>query len=109
MLNSNLPEPELLKALLEPLLEDFNYWFDRSANLLETEEMPFLSDEEQSDLLARVKQAQQEVCAAQALFQATGGQVGIEAAALMPWHTLLAESWQVSVRFRSLQLARPGK
>ncbi len=61
MLNSNLPESELLKALLEPLLEDFNYWFARSAKLLETEEIPFLSDEDQSDLLARVKQAQQEV------------------------------------------------
>ena len=109
MLNSNLPESELLKALLEPLLEDFNYWFDRSAKLLETEEIPFLSDEDQSDLLARVKQAQQEIGAAKALFQATGGQVGIETAALMPWHRLLAESWQVSVRFRSLQLARPGK
>jgi hypothetical protein len=109
MLNSNLPESELLKALLEPLLEDFNYWFDRSAKLLETEEIPFLSDEDQSDLLARVKQAQQEIGAAKALFQATGGQVGIETAALMPWHRLLAECWQVSARFRSLQLARPGK
>ncbi len=109
MLNSNLPEPELLKALLEPLLEDFNYWFDRSAKLLETEEIPFLSDEDQSDLLARVKQAQQEVGAAQALFEATGGQVGIETAALMPWHRLLAECWQVSARFRSWQSAPPGK
>jgi len=109
MLNSNLPESELLKALLEPLLEDFNYWFDRSAKLLETEEIPFLSDEDQSDLLARVKQAQQEVGAAQALFEATGGQVGIETAALMPWHRLLAECWQVSARFRSWQSAPPGK
>ncbi|MEG4446745.1 DUF2605 domain-containing protein [Microcoleus sp. AT9_B5] len=109
MLNSNLPEPELLKALLEPLLEDFNYWFARSANLLETEEIPFLGDEDQSDLLARVKQAQQEVDAAKALFQATGGQVGIETNALMPWHKLLAECWQVSARFRSLQSAPPGK
>ncbi|MEG4810664.1 DUF2605 domain-containing protein [Microcoleus sp. F8-D3] len=109
MLNSNLPEPELLKALLEPLLEDFNYWFARSANLLETEEIPFLSDEDQSDLLARVKQAQQEVDAAKALFLATGGQVGIETNALMPWHKLLAECWQVSARFRSLQSAPPGK
>ncbi|MEG3922719.1 MULTISPECIES: DUF2605 domain-containing protein [unclassified Microcoleus] len=109
MLNSNLPEPELLKALLEPLLEDFNYWFDRSAKLLETEEIPFLSDEDQSDLLARVKQAQQEVGAAKALFQATGGQVGIETAALMPWHRQLAECWQVSARFRSWQSAPPGK
>jgi hypothetical protein len=109
MLNSNLPESELLKALLEPLLEDFNYWFERSTKLLETEEIPFLSDEDQSDLLARVKQAQQEVGAAKALFQATVGQVGIETTALMPWHRLLAECWQVSARFRSWQSAPPGK
>jgi len=109
MLNSNLPESELLKALLEPLLEDFNYWFERSTKLLETEEIPFLSDEDQSDLLARVKQAQQEVGAAKALFQATVGQVGIETTALMPWHRLLAECWQVSARFRSLQSDPPGK
>ncbi|HCV30973.1 MAG TPA: DUF2605 domain-containing protein, partial [Microcoleaceae bacterium UBA9251] len=38
MLNPNLPEAELLKSLLQPLLEDFHYWFERSANLLETEE-----------------------------------------------------------------------
>ena len=109
MLNSNLPESELLKALLEPLLEDFNYWFERSTKLLETEEIPFLSDEDQSDLLARVKQAQQEVGAAKALFQATEGQVGIETTALMPWHRLLAECWQVSARFRSWQSDSPGK
>lgn len=109
MLNSNLPESELLKALLEPLLEDFKYWFERSTTLLETEEIPFLSGEDQSDLLARVKQAQQEVGAAKALFQATGGQVAIETAALMPWHRLLAECWQVSARFRSWQSARREK
>lgn len=109
MLNSNLPESELLKSLLEPLLEDFKYWFDRSATLLETEEIHFLSGEDQSDLLARVKQAQQKLAAAKALFQATGGQVAIETAALMPWHRLLAECWQVSARFRKEQSARPGK
>ena len=108
MLNPNLPESELLKSLLQPLLDDFNYWFDRSATLLETEKIGFLSGEQQSDLLARVKQAQQEVRAAEALFQATGGQVGIETAALMPWHRLLAECWQVSARFRTLQSGKPG-
>jgi Protein of unknown function (DUF2605) len=109
MLNSNLPESELLKSLLEPLLEDFKYWFERSATLLETEEIHFLSGDDQSDLLVRVKQAQQELVAAKALFQATGGQVAIETAALMPWHRLLAECWQVSARFRKEQSARPGK
>jgi hypothetical protein len=49
----------LLKSILQQLLEDFQYWFGRSATLLETEEIAFLTSEEQSELLARVQQAQQ--------------------------------------------------
>lgn len=103
MLNSNLPDPELLKTILQPLLEDFEYWFARSRSLLENERISFLRVEQQSNLLGRVQQAQQEVGAAKVLFQATAGQVGIDMAALMPWHQLLTECWQVAVRFRSEQ------
>ena len=101
MLNPNLPEPELLKTVLQPLLEDFKYWFARS--LLETERISFLGTEKQSDLLERVRRAQQEVNSAQMLFQATDGKVGIDMAALMPWHQLVAECWKVAMRFRSEQ------
>lgn len=103
MLNPKLPEPDLLKAVLQPLLEDFQYWFERSRQLLEREEIPFLSSNEQLDLLNRVKQAQQEVRIAQTLFEATVGQVGVETAVLMPWHQLLTECWQVAIRFRQEQ------
>jgi len=101
MLNSNLPEPELLKTVLQPLLEDFKYWFGRSRSLLEDERISFLSTKEQSDLLDRVRQAQQEVSTAQMLFQATGKQVGIDIATLMPWHQLVTECWKVGMQFRS--------
>ena len=100
MLNSNLPEPEVLKILLEPLLEDFVYWFGRSQTLLETEKISFLHPQQQSDLLERVKQAQKEVSTVQMLFRATGGQVGVETATLIPWHRLLMECSQVAMRFR---------
>lgn len=103
MLNPNLPEPELLKRVLQPLLEDFQYWFGRSRSFLETEQLSFLDTEQQSDLLARVKQAQQEVSTAKMMFQATGGQVGIDMAALMPWHQLVTECWKVARQFRSEQ------
>lgn len=103
MVNPNLPEPELLKTVLQPLLEDFQYWFGRSRSFLETEQLSFLGTEQQSDLLARVLQAQQEVSTAQMMFQATGGQVGIDMAALMPWHELVTECWKVAMRFRSEQ------
>ncbi|MBO0347572.1 DUF2605 domain-containing protein [Phormidium pseudopriestleyi FRX01] len=100
MLNPNLPEPNLLKTLLEPLLEDFQYWFARSRKLLENEEISFLGKEGQSELLARVQYAQKEVTTAQMLLRATEGQVGVEMEVLMPWHKLLTECWQVSMRFR---------
>jgi hypothetical protein len=106
MLNSNLPEPELLKTVLQPLLEDFKYWFGRSRSLLETERLSFLSIEQQSNLLERVKVAQQEVSIAQMLFKATGSQVGIDMATLMPWHRLVRECWEVGMRFRSEQAIR---
>ncbi len=101
MRNSNLPEPELLKTVLQPLLEDFQYWFARSRNLLETEQLSFLSNQEQSALLERVKQAQEEVNTAKMMFTATEGQVGIDMATLMPWHQLLSECWKVAMRFRT--------
>lgn len=100
MFNSNVPEPELLKTLLEPLLEDFQYWFERSQSLLETQEIGFLGAENQANLLARVKQAQQEVSVTQMLLKATDGKAGVDTAVLMPWHNLVAECWQVAIRFR---------
>lgn len=102
MAQSQPSEQELLKTILQPLLEDFQYWFSRSRSLLENEDVSFLSEEQQSDLLARVKQAQQEVSTAQMLFQATDGKVGIETTTFVPWHRLLNECWQVGMRWRSL-------
>ena len=99
--NSNSSDPEFLKTLLQPLLEDFQYWFDRSSTLLESETIDFLGDDLQADLLARVKQAQQEVGTAQMLLKATDGQVGLETSILMPWHQLVTECWQVSMRHRA--------
>jgi hypothetical protein len=99
--NSNLPEPEFLKTLLEPLLDDFLYWFGRSRALLEGNNLEFLSAEAQADLLQRVRQAQKEVETAQMMLKATNGQIGLDTAVLMPWHRLVTECWQVSMRFRS--------
>ncbi|RCJ34727.1 hypothetical protein A6770_16815 [Nostoc minutum NIES-26] len=103
MRDSNLPGPDLLKTVLEPLLEDFQYWFSRSRKFLETEQLSFMSEQEQSDLLERIKQAQQELNIAKMLFTATDAQVGIDMATLMPWHQLVQECWSVAMRFRSQQ------
>jgi hypothetical protein len=103
MYNPRQTENELLKTLLEPLLEDFRYWFSRARTLLETERLTFLTIEEQADLLDRVKQAQGEVATAYSLYKVTGGQVGIETRTLVPWHQLVAECWRVSSRWRAVK------
>jgi hypothetical protein len=99
MQDSNAPSPELLKIVLEPLLQDFQYWFGRSHDFLETERLSFMSEQQQSDLLLRVKQAQNELNTAKMLFNATDGQVGIDMAIINPWHQLVTECWNVSMRF----------
>lgn len=104
---SESEQQALLKAILEPLLDDFQYWFSRSRNLLESQEVSILSPQEQADLLERVKSAQEQVTATQSLFQATGGQVGVEMSTIAPWHQLVAECHQVALRNRQQQQRPP--
>lgn len=114
MVNPNLPEAELLETVLQQLLEDFQDWFGwgteseakASHSLMETERISFLGTEQQSDLLNRVKQVEQEVSTAQMLFQATGGKVGIDVATLMPWHQLATECRKVAVFARDSLISR---
>ncbi len=110
MYSSNAPEPELMKAILQPLLDDFQYWFGRSIDLLEAETIDFLGEHGQQDLLNRVRQAQQLVSASQSLSQATGNQAGVDMPVVMSWHQLVQECWNVSIRFRQQQAkTAPGK
>lgn len=100
-------EKELLKTILEPLLEDFQHWFERFRNLLESEKLSFLSDQEQAELLTRVKQSQKEVSTAQILFQATEGQAGVDMKVVLPWHKLVTKCWDVANQWRSLKNDSP--
>lgn len=93
-------EKELLKTVLEPLLDDFQYWFRRSRSLLESEQMSFLSTQEQARLLDKIIQSQQEVQTAKMLFQATEGAAGIDSKMLLPWHQLVAECWNIAQKRR---------
>jgi hypothetical protein len=103
MFNSNQPDPDLFKTVLEPLLEDFQYWFSRSRTLLEDQRIPFLLESEQSELLERVITTEQEVRTVQALLKATDGQAGVDSSILVTWHHLVSECWQVSLKLRSQQ------
>ena len=96
-------EKELLKSVLEPLLEDFQYWFERSRSLLESELMPFMQPQEQAQLLDRIVYCQQEVQTAQMLFKATDGSAGIDSKMLLPWHQLVAQCWNVAQKWREVK------
>jgi hypothetical protein len=96
-------ETEILQQVLAPLLEDFQYWFQRSLSLLASETMPFLSTQEQEDLLNRLKNAQAEVQAANTLFKATGGTTGIDTEVLLPWHRLVGECWAIARKWREIK------
>ena len=93
-------EQELLQTILQPLLVDFDYWFSRSKELLETERIEFLNPVEQAQLLDRVTHAQQEVSIAKLLFQAVDGQAGIEPSQMVAWHKIVTECWHVSMQLR---------
>jgi hypothetical protein len=99
MSNTASPDPEMLRQLLEPLLEDFTYWFNRSQKLFSSERIDFLREQDQTKLLERVENALKEVAVAIALFKVTGHQVGIDMATMRPWHQLLMECQAVGMRY----------
>ncbi len=106
MSKSQPSEQELLQTILQPLLVDFDYWFSRSSELLERQQIPFLSPIAQAELLDRVKQAQQEVSVAKLLFQAVDGQAGIEPSQMVAWHKIVTECWQISMRLRQSEQSK---
>jgi hypothetical protein len=99
MSNTASPDPEILRQILEPLLEDFAYWFDRSQKLLSDERLTFLTEAQQQQLLQRVQNAIKEVGVATSLFKITGHQVGVDMATMRPWHELLVECQAVGMRY----------
>jgi Protein of unknown function (DUF2605) len=102
MLDSLPSDPDLLKLVLAPLLDDFTYWFEQSGQLLSSTPLAFMTPEAQQDLGDRVNYALQEVKVAQTLLAVTDGQAGVEMTVLMNWHKLVAECWGVSIKRRSL-------
>lgn len=100
-LPEDLPKTDnLMKAVLVPLLEDFQYWFGRTIEMLEAENIGFLTVDQQQALLERVKSAQQQVSASQMLSSATDSQAGIEMPVVMSWHSLVHECWGIAIRLR---------
>jgi hypothetical protein len=100
MLDPEAQRVELMQQVLEPLLDDFIYWFDRASLMLEQERLGFITQVEQELLLSRIRQSLKEVRSADALFKATGKQVGVDVKAMVPWHQLLMECQSIAIRHR---------
>lgn len=97
------PSPEdadLLKSVLPPLLDDFQHWFGRTIDMLESQTISFLTRAEQAALLTQVREALQQVNASKALAAATDSQAGIEMPVVMGWHSLVHECWSIAIRLR---------
>lgn len=104
MIPADLPNDKaVLKTILGPLLDDFVYWFGRSLEALEKEQLSFMSMEEQQDLMARIRSAQAEVSTAKSMFNATDGNAGVDMAVIVPWHKLVAECWGVAQKNRQVK------
>jgi hypothetical protein len=95
------PDPDLLRQVLAPLLEDLQYWFSRSRQMLEVESLDFMAAVDQQAMLDRVVVAQQAVGVSQSLLAATDGQAGVEMSLMMDWHKLVTECWALSMQHRS--------
>jgi hypothetical protein len=95
-------QPTLLAQVLSPLLDDFQYWFQRSLTLFEEGPLLGTHADDQANLLARLKEAMAETQTAASLLAITEGQVGVDPAQVMTWHALVAECWMVARRHRSL-------
>lgn len=104
MIPAELPNDQaMLKAILGPLLDDFSFWFGRSLEALEKEQVTFMSVAEQENLMQRIRAAQSEVSTAKLMFEATDGGAGVEMEVIAPWHRLVAECWGVAQKNRQLK------
>jgi hypothetical protein len=91
---------KLMKSVLPPLLEDFQHWFGRTLEMIETRKVGFLNAQQQQDLTERLRRAQKQVSASQALAAVTEGQATIEMPLVMSWNKLVHECWGVAMRSR---------
>lgn len=103
MFSDESPQPAdqpLLQTILEPLLDDFLYWFGETKSLLESPKADCLAAAERDALTEELSTAQQEVATAKTLMLATGGDAGVEVAVVGQWHQLVNKCWQTARRIR---------
>ncbi|NER81852.1 MAG: DUF2605 domain-containing protein [Leptolyngbya sp. SIO1D8] len=106
---SNVPEQPLVQTILEPLLDNFQYWFNEATVLLTAPESNCLDVDNRRTLIERIRVAEKEVATVRVLLAATDGQAGIEPLMVRDWHHLVAQYWQVARQVRQTNYSiQPG-
>ena len=93
---SNQSEQPIVQAVLEPLLEDFRYWFSETQTLLKSPQADCLVASDRQALEQEIATAQQAVATAKTLLLATDGNAGVDMAVIGQWHQLVNKCWQTS-------------
>ncbi|MEM6837170.1 MAG: DUF2605 domain-containing protein [Cyanobacteria bacterium P01_C01_bin.120] len=94
--SADRPEKPVVQAILEPLLDDFQYWFGETKQLLNSPKADCLAKRDRQDLVEELTEAEQSVGTAKTLMLATGGKAGVELSVVTQWHQLVAKCWQTS-------------
>ncbi|MEO1181368.1 MAG: DUF2605 domain-containing protein [Cyanobacteria bacterium J06636_28] len=101
----NEADTPLVQSVLEPLLNDFQYWFSESKTLLTSPKADCLDAEQRQSLIDQVEATQQAVNTARTLLLATDGQAGVEPSLVMTWHQLVLRCWQAAQQIRQTSQA----
>jgi hypothetical protein len=95
--NSSDPSDQpLVQTILEPLLDDFQYWFGEAETLLDSPKADCLAPTDRAAFADELQTAKQEVSTAKTLILATGGNAGVDTALVGQWHKLVNKYWQTA-------------
>ena len=94
----NQEADELLKSLLDSLLNDFNHWFKRGQELLTACPDSVMTRVEREAMGVRIDEGLKAITATRALVNATPAAMAISMEAMPPWHQLVTEVWVLAAR-----------
>ncbi len=96
-----MSELELMRQILDPLIQDYHYWLGRSQRFLAEENLAeLISADEKTSLLNRILEAQSELQVAESLYKLSNTEVGIDPGLMAKWHRLLMECAELGRQFR---------
>ena len=97
----------LLDQLLDPLLEDFSFWFARGAVLLEHCPDSVMAAAERRAMAEALETSARALVAARCLRAAAPESLAVDLEAMAPWHRLVMRCWALAARMRQAGVELP--